>query len=673
VLGTYGSSTNPGGGRWPEGLTNYFRPEERNYTNAATSWMLAGRLRHDLNATTFYEIGASYQNQFAETYDANYGHDTFEDYLEIPDSAAAAARGFSTHEWRGRYQGPYTQSTIYNFLFTHPDAPNNGYFKNEQTGIGVAIDGTSRSVADWELKVGGRLDMWTLRQYTFSYIRNLLSYLDPNRDGNFSDAPAMDNDYERRVRYLDQGNIVNWGYDYLGNETDGYTLDGSDATLDKPYEPVFASAYAEATYHKNGAVLNFGLRYEFIDAALKTVSGTTVSGQPDFDSIPYDYDLGIMDETVITTTDPFHLFLPRVSLAVGIGSKAQFSASFGQYAQMPPFELLMQSNHQFSQSVSPPDRSPYSFGKFYTPTFPVKPERSTHYEAGASVELLPNLSLGGVLYYKSLKDQLQMARYYNDLGRGIFSVRANDGYGTAKGAEISLQLQRTGGLALQLGYALSSSKGLTSNPLSNVVWVSDAYYGDTVLVERPFDYQQLHRATLLADFRTTSEEGPVLGNITATVVVTFNSGHPFTKEANVQNIGGASPWNVGVRTLIDPRSASYYQDEPTNSSETPSVFNIDFRVSKGFSVGPIHAEFFLAVLNALNTKNVINVYPSTGTATSDGWYEASPLYQSYKAIPLYSSFYKDINIDNRWAYTGATGNDLYSSPRQFQLGLSVRY
>lgn len=660
------------GAGWPGALTNFFRPEDRLYRNETANWLIGGSVRYAIDSRTSATLALAYQARFSETFDPRFGHSSFADYLEIADSAANAAKGVNTSEWRSRYAGPSLYSTIWGFTFTHPHAPNNAYAKDEQTGISSTIDISSRVTDEWGIHAGARYASWTLRQYGFNNIRNLLWYIDPNTDGNFSDSPIPATEYEKRVRYIDRGQIVNWGYDYLGNKTDGYTLDGSSATLDKPYEPVFASAYAEATYRKNGTALSFGLCYEFIEPSVKTVSGTTASGQPDFTFIPYDYTIGMMDEAVITTTDPFHLLLPRVSLAAGIGTKATFHAAVGRYAQMPPYELLMQSNFQFSQSVSPPDRSPYTFGRTNI-AFPVKPEQLMYYEAGGTVVIVPNLSLEGTLYYKSMKDQLQMARYYDEYGRWILSVRANEGYGTAKGVEVSFRLHRTKGLAVQLGYALSAAKGLTSNPLSNVVWVTDAYMEDTVLVARPFDYQQLHRATLLADFRTTSAEGPIWGDITAMAVLTFNSGHPFTKEDPMQNMGSSSPWNVGVRTLIDPRTASHYQDEPTNSSETPSVFNIDIRVSKGFTIGPIHAEVFLAILNVLDTKNVVNVYPATGTATSDGWYEASPYYQFYESIPLYSSFYKDININNRWAYTGATGNDLYGSPRQFQIGLSVRY
>jgi hypothetical protein len=677
ILGMYGLTKSPGGGGWPQGFVEYYRPLDRQYMNETTNWMIAGRLTHILSSTTFYDIGLSYQSRFAETYDPNFGHSSFKDYLEIPDSAAAAARGFRTSEWNGRYSGPFTQSTIFSFLFTHPEAPNNGYFKDEQAGLGLTLDLTSQINSDWEVKVGGRIDSWTSRLYEFNSIRSLLMRMDPNWDGNFSDAPVFGSEYERRVRYLEIGSIVNWGYDYLGNKTDGYTLDGSSATLDKPFEPVFGSAYGEATYSAGSVRLQFGIRYEYIDPGLKTVATTTSTGKPDFGGVPFDSSLWVMDESEIVKTDPFYLVLPRVNLSVNAGNGIQLFAGYGQYAQMPPFDLLMQSNYQFSEAISTlPDGYPYAWLGSHNLAFTVKPERSTQFEVGATVPVATGFSISGTAYYKNMKDQLQMGKYYDDAGNWILSVRSSDGSGVAKGFELSAILQRTAGFALWANYALSVASGLSSNPTSNIRQVSDylAYptVSDTLLVPTPYDYQQIHRASLLADFRTSSEEGPFLGDIEITLVATFNSGHPYTREASIEYLGAYSPWYPGVRSLIDPRSQNKL--EPNNSSETPNIFNLDMRISKGFAIGPVNAEVYFSMLNVFNTKQIINVYPYSGTTTGDAWYRANPYYYSYAAAtPLFEPFYQDINVRNRWAYMGATGNDLYGSPRQFRIGLSVQY
>ena len=111
--------------------------------------------------------------------------------------------------------------------------------------------------------------------------------------------------------------------------------------------------------------------------------------------------------------------------------------------------------------------------------------------------------------------------------------------------------------------------------------------------------------------------------------------------------------------------------EPRNSSRTLSTANVDVRVAKGFSIGHLDIEVSFVLLNIFNSKQVLNVYPTTGSASTDGWL-GSDRVPPYLDVPLYNEFYQAINGNNGWAYTGATGNDLYGSPRQFRLGMTVR-
>jgi hypothetical protein len=80
------------------------------------------------------------------------------------------------------------------------------------------------------------------------------------------------------------------------------------------------------------------------------------------------------------------------------------------------------------------------------------------------------------------------------------------------------------------------------------------------------------------------------------------------------------------------------------------------------------------VTNLLNAKQIVNVYPTTGSAQDDGWL-SSPAASQFKAIPNYEAFYRAINNENRYAVMGTsgrgagTGADLYGIPRQIRVGL----
>jgi hypothetical protein len=95
-------------------------------------------------------------------------------------------------------------------------------------------------------------------------------------------------------------------------------------------------------------------------------------------------------------------------------------------------------------------------------------------------------------------------------------------------------------------------------------------------------------------------------------------------------------------------------------------------VNKVFYLGRINLDLYVNVLNLLNTRNVINVYPMTGTAEDDGWL-SSPFAAPFYAIPDYVDFYRTINGQNRWSYQLATGNDIYGLPRQIRVGLRLEF
>ena len=81
---------------------------------------------------------------------------------------------------------------------------------------------------------------------------------------------------------------------------------------------------------------------------------------------------------------------------------------------------------------------------------------------------------------------------------------------------------------------------------------------------------------------------------------------------------------------------------------------------------------FVNVLNLLNTKHVLNLYSVTGSPTDDGTL-ASRYADQLAAVPNYEAFYRAINLQNRWAYMSASGNDIYGTPRQIRFGLNVSY
>ena len=86
---------------------------------------------------------------------------------------------------------------------------------------------------------------------------------------------------------------------------------------------------------------------------------------------------------------------------------------------------------------------------------------------------------------------------------------------------------------------------------------------------------------------------------------------------------------------------------------------MDLRINFGNIAGSGVSAYIL-VLNALNTENVVSVYPGTGAAGEDGWLETSEGEVWLKGNPIGESFYEDrLRNPSRW-----------QNPRMIRVGVA---
>jgi outer membrane receptor protein involved in Fe transport len=653
--GSYEWSKNLTGGNWPGALVNMFWTR----ANTSESQVIFGNLKatHVLSPTTYYEVGVSYQQRNSRTYDPTFG-DNWKSYV---DSIPNAQAGFT--DFTSRFQGPPIYSTIFAFGFTAPDAPNNSYSKGVQSNIGATVDFVSQVSSQWELKAGGSLNAWTYRSFGVANISNYLQYL-YGIDGK--SPRTFTSDYERRVKLIQQGSITTFGYDIDGNQTDGVSFPDQGITVDKPVKPLLASAYIQNRFEYRDIIVNAGLRYEYM-----APKGPAIP-QSEYVSPPVDQNLNIVEESAFTEMPSFSLLLPRISFSFPVTDRTVFFAQYGKYAQFPRMDQLYTEPLFLSGRINPSTRVSYWLGGTVV-AWGARPERTTQYEAGFRQTLTDNLAFTITGFYKDMKDQLSIRRTFSDLGVPLFVSLQNEDFGTVKGVELTLQLRRTERLQAQVNYTLSDARGTGSDVLSSRNSVSDERTARFPFFINPLDYDQTHHGTIMLDYRwAKGDGGPVLEGLGLNLLLTFNSGHPYTKIKEPQNLGQANPWNIGVRALLDPRSRNPM--EPINSSTTPWVYNIDLQLSKMIYLSDFTFEVYANVQNLLNTKQVINVYPTTGVPQDDGWLK-SPFAEPYKAIPHYTDFYKAINLEDRWAlgYNVVGMGDLYGTPRQIRIGVRFEY
>jgi hypothetical protein len=638
--GTYSSVKQPIGSSWPGALQGYYN-QQRNRLSTTESYFGNIRATHLISEKMFYEIGIAYQSRSNWIVDPDFGHD-WQLYADRQVNEEIGYTGFT-----GRYRGPLPYRVIDGFEFRHENAPNTRYDKDDQISIGGHLDITTQVERNWEVKAGGSVDMWTVSNYSILNIPGAMEFL-YGEDGN--NPAEFESEQERRVRLAKAGVINHYGYDVDGKKV--------SSGLDAPREPFFASAYIQNKMEFADLVLNVGLRMEHFDTKNKVFRNPEA---PDFDS-----SLDIVDESALKDQDPVTHVMPRISFSFPVTDETIFYAMYGRYVQMPSLNQAYVGTVRMSRTVSPITRG----NAFLTPVgYFVKPERTTQYEMGIRQMLTDNFAFTLSGFYKDLNDQLAVRRFTTSAGQPLYTAYMSEDFGTVKGIEFTLELRRTNRLSAKMNYTLSDARGTGSDSQSSFGVVEQPTIGRFPNFISPLDFDQTHRGTLMLDYRfPRGDGGPILEGFGINLLFTFNSGHGYTHIFEPSELGQANPWNVGVRPLIDPRSRK--PAEPLNQSTTPWVFNLDLNLNKMFYIGNISTEVYLFVQNVFDTKHVINVFPSTGTPNDDGWLR-SPLAAPFVNTPNYVEFYQAINLDNRWAYMGATGNDTLGEPRRVRLGIKI--
>lgn len=648
LIGSYRNEVHPEGGRWPDALRRIF-VQDRNPLNKATTRFAALKAGVHLTPKTRADVSVAWYDRFHRIYDPDFRHN----FRVYTDSLANAQLGYGG--FFSRYFPPPSYSVVFNFGIDHPSTPNNSYTRENQSSLEFSAGVKHQVLDEWRVEAGGRLSLWTMRLYRIQNIRSFM--MSPWLSSTF--------EQERRIRLMRAGDIATAGYRY-----DDPSVEVNDGP-DGPIRPDFGSIYVRNLLTFDVATIDVGLRYESIDADLTAVPRTVnpSTGQEDWQEVPFDGNLDMLIEDALTKTPAYEYVLPRIGITFAPSKRTMARVAYGSYVQLRKLEDLYMHNVTLSTRMDPFARVPYNLGASAIP-FMAEPERSQHFEAGLDHFLDSGISLKMAYYRKSMDNQLQLEQVANSAGTPIFVALRNGGKGVSSGLEFSADIPLGRYISAGVWYTYSRTEGRIFDP-HDWRYVSDDFsirqYPESLI---PADYDQTHRGTMIGRFVVPHDDESFLTGTSLSLIFSFRSGQRYTALAPPLFLGTASPWNVGVRVLTDYRSATStsFQNEVT----TPWYYNFDLRFRKSFFFSPLTIELVLDILNLFDRKHVLNVFPTTGHPNDDGWLQQTGA-EPYKALPLYEEFYRTVILDNRWAYMNATGNDIYGTPRQIRLGLTVRY
>lgn len=319
-------------------------------------------------------------------------------------------------------------------------------------------------------------------------------------------------------------------------------------------------------------------------------------------------------------------FSPRIGIAYPITDKGVIHFSYGHFLQLPSYELLY-SNPEFELGVGSGNQGLFGNAD-------LKPQKTVKGEIGLQQALTEDMSIDLTVFFEDFRDLTgtQTDEILVFGGASSYSKYANTDFGFSKGVTFKFEKRFSGGLAVNLDYTYSVTKGNSSNPADARNAILGGSAPETFIA--PLDWDQTHTLNLIAAYTKPRDYG-------FSLIANVYSGQPYTPAVNK---------NTRVTQNAFPR----------NSGTKPMIFNIDMRAYKDIAIGNTTLTAFIKVYNLLDALNPRTIYSDTG----DPFFTFGRL-EAEKVNP---KLYYINSLDDIYKNPG-----FFSEPRRVELGLSYSF
>ena len=599
-----------------------------------------------LTPTTYVEANVNYLSSDLKNMDPYFK----ENFALYADSTANAAYGFTMKSngnnylpWKIGGGGQSADASV-----NMPGTPTVGYTNTSQQSIGGRI-GLVSQMGNHAIKLGGEYSQYTIRRFAITGGPNDNTGINAIFSQGYLAATS---DIQRQTFLMSGGYVDNIGYDALGNSIDdNQSVNGNLFNLG-PRHPKFGGAYLQDKIELSDIVLNIGVRYDYINSDNIQYKDPT--------NLHVISTLGVVSAADIENAPVAQQFSPRFGFGFPVTDRTMFHAQYGKFIQQS----------QLSDTYAGLGLATYYIAGGNFIQFPLgyglKPERSTQYEAGFSQQIADNASFDITFFYKDVQDAVQYANILPAAGATIKSYPAlvNGDFATAKGLEFKFTMRRMNRIQMQLNYTYTNGQGTGSNSSD---LAGAAYNGYIPKMIFPFSYNQAHTGNFSLDYRYGQNDGgPILQQLGLNLLFTFGSGYNFTQENVSGNLYSGAETDVRNRIPV----------ENIGGSATAATYELDLRIDKTVSLGMVNANFYIYVINLLNTQNVASVFARTGDPADDGWLaspagqqEASGAVSPAQYAAIYQARYLGNNVT---AGNGSFGSN-YSAPRQIRFGMKLEF
>ncbi|NMD12721.1 MAG: TonB-dependent receptor [Candidatus Cloacimonetes bacterium] len=338
-------------------------------------------------------------------------------------------------------------------------------------------------------------------------------------------------------------------------------------------EPMQIAYYLQDKMEWEGMIVNAGLRFDiwYLGSSYKVLKD---SGK--YESVPFEKD------------DRWQLMIsPRLGVSHPITERDVLRFAYNYQNQLPQMQFIFTSK-------TPADAN-NSDTTITVGNPKLEPQITVTYEVGLSHQLSDDYVVDMTAYYKNLYNYVSTVKE----GQGVINWYKfiSEDYGSARGIDIQLEKLLSNFNTWSIAYSLAWAQGNNSSTV-----IQDEA---TNLREFPLDWDVRHNMSVNYTFRIGRGEEYFIpftdfilpmDDFSANFNWSFASGAPYTPQATE----GSS--------MLD-----------TNSKRKDFTQQANLKITKGFTLGRnMNFRIYMDVENLFKNKNILSVYPRTGSPYESG-------------------------------------------------------
>ncbi|MEI7484010.1 MAG: TonB-dependent receptor [Ignavibacteriota bacterium] len=598
----------------------------RNPVTTGIDQQYFGRISVTPSPKFFFELQGSYFKSYSEQADPIFG-DQITHYGDTIYNPLLTKYGLRNGQTIGT--DPNT-SYLYQRLGNVIDV----YQKLDVSYFSSKIDATwallSKNYGDHEVKFGGEYKYNTLRRLT----------INPAATADQTVQNVLDRYYGTNMaRLKTYGYTI---YDQFNGVTTLVADENNKEVGTAAKHPITGGFYVRDKVSFADFNFNGGVRVDFFDVNDKV-----------FKSLATDI---VGPDGLVATADDFtdskmdFFVSPRLGFSFPITDKIIFVAQYGKMVQLPQLNLLYVNQATMQRFLSTALQDVIENSS-------LKPTKLTQYEIGFKQQVGDYINLGVTAFYKEAVDQIGAGRIKATTDGKVpvgFVTYLNNDFSISRGFDFYLSMRRWNRMSVDLAYTLSYATGTGSDPFSKTSLANDATQELPQFVY-PLDYDQRHTGSVNFDYRFGGDEdvpkgfmGKVLRNAGMNFLFSFNSGRPYTARTVSNTATG---------------TAGDYVLSAKNELYRDWNFRLDFRVDKTVPVWKTNWNFYVYVINLLNTEIINNTFDGTGKPNDNGFLNTPTGASRYENDPVFRKLWPErVNFLSN-----------YGPPRQVRFGVNISF